>query len=191
MTPRSPDAVGARPLMAAAARRIMLNVPIRLTRMTRSKASSGIGPSRPTMRPAVPMPAQLTRMRAGPWTSAAAAMAALGARRIGHVAIGEDATDLGGHPLAGIAIAVKHGHACAALGEQPRTRRTEARRAAGDQRCFSGDVHPTFLARFNDRAGRLSRPSSPSARPTQRQMLANGPLRRIHREEKEYARIDR
>ena len=52
--------------MAAAASRIMLKVPIRLMRMTRSKSASGIGPSRPTMRLAGPMPAQLISMRAGP-----------------------------------------------------------------------------------------------------------------------------
>ena len=62
--------------MAAAASRIMLNVPIRLMRMTRSKSASGIGPSRPTMRLAGPMPAQLIRMRAGPWSAAAFANAA-------------------------------------------------------------------------------------------------------------------
>ena len=51
--------------MSAATSRIMLKVPIRLTRITFSKSASGIGPSRPTMRFAGPMPAQLTRMRAG------------------------------------------------------------------------------------------------------------------------------
>ena len=40
--------------MSAAASRIMLKVPIRLMAMTRSKSSSGIGPSRPTMRFAGP-----------------------------------------------------------------------------------------------------------------------------------------
>ena len=54
----------------------MLKLPIRLTRITRSNASSFIGPSRPTMRPAVPIPAQLTRMRTGPCTARAAAKAA-------------------------------------------------------------------------------------------------------------------
>src|SRR5947209_5701332 len=44
---------------------------MRLTRMTRSNSLSGAGPSRPTMRFAGPMPAQLTRIRAGPWTLAA------------------------------------------------------------------------------------------------------------------------
>jgi hypothetical protein len=43
-----------------------LKLPIRLTSMTRRNASSGSGPSRPTIRPGVPTPAQLTAMRAGP-----------------------------------------------------------------------------------------------------------------------------
>ena len=64
ITPRSPST--ARAPIAAAASRIMLNVPIRLMRMTVSKTSSGCGPSRPTTRLATPTPAQLTRMRAGP-----------------------------------------------------------------------------------------------------------------------------
>ena len=44
--------------------------------MTRRNASSGIGPSRPTIRPGVPMPAQFTAMRAGPCRSRADATAA-------------------------------------------------------------------------------------------------------------------
>src|SRR5690242_11687843 len=45
--------------------------------MTRSNSLSGAGPSRPTMRFAGPMPAQLTRIRAGPWTLAADLSAAV------------------------------------------------------------------------------------------------------------------
>ena len=62
--------------MAAAASRIILKVPIRLMRMTRSKSASGIGPSRPTMRLAGPTPAQFTRTRAGPCAAAACLTAA-------------------------------------------------------------------------------------------------------------------
>ena len=62
--------------MAAAARRSALKVPIRLISTTRSNSASGSGPSRPTMRLAGPMPAQLIRMRAGPCFAAALANAA-------------------------------------------------------------------------------------------------------------------
>ena len=62
--------------MSAAASRIMLKVPVRLTAMTFSNSASGIGPSRPTMRLAGPMPAQLIRMRAGPCLSRASLSAA-------------------------------------------------------------------------------------------------------------------
>ena len=54
----------------------MLKEPIRLTRITLSKSASGIGPSRPNTRLAMPMPAQFTSTRAGPWAFDAATMAA-------------------------------------------------------------------------------------------------------------------
>ena len=76
MTPRSAPASGSRPIMSAAARRMALNVPVRLTAMTRSNQSSASGPSRPTMRFAGPTPAQLIRMRAGPCAARASATAA-------------------------------------------------------------------------------------------------------------------
>ena len=71
-----PSSSGSAAAISAAARRSMLKVPIRLMRMTRSNASSARGPLRPMMRPAVPTPAQFTRMRQGPWAVRAAAMAA-------------------------------------------------------------------------------------------------------------------
>ena len=66
MIPRSPHSNGSSELISAAAIRMTLKLPIRFTSMTRRKASSGIGPWCPTIRPAVPTPAQLTAMRAGP-----------------------------------------------------------------------------------------------------------------------------
>ena len=63
--------------------------------MTRANSASGIGPSRPTMRLAGPMPAQLIRMRAGPWSAAALANAAsVAALSVTSQASG-DAVDLG------------------------------------------------------------------------------------------------
>src|ERR1700733_3870521 len=75
MTPRSPS-IGSSLPISAAARRIMLKVPMRLTRITFSKSASGWGPSRPTTRLATPMPAQLTSTRATPCATAAFAIAA-------------------------------------------------------------------------------------------------------------------
>src|SRR4029077_4940742 len=74
-TPRSPS-IGSSLPISAAARRIMLKVPMRLTRITFSKSASGCGPSRPTTRLATPMPAQLTSTRATPCAAAALASAA-------------------------------------------------------------------------------------------------------------------
>src|ERR1700722_15885909 len=75
MTPRSPS-IGSSLLIAALARRIMLKVPIKLTRTTLSKSARGGGPSRPTTRLPTPIPAQLTSTRAGPCAAAAFAIAA-------------------------------------------------------------------------------------------------------------------
>ena len=72
MTPRSPSAFsGSAAVISAAARRSMLKLPIRLTRMTVSKSARSIGPSRPTIRLAGAIPAQLTSRRQGPWVALA------------------------------------------------------------------------------------------------------------------------
>src|SRR5947209_6160270 len=76
MTPRSPPSSGSSLVISAAASLIMLNEPIKLIRMTRSKSARPWGPSRPTTRLATPMPAQFTSTRAGPCAFAAAITAA-------------------------------------------------------------------------------------------------------------------
>ena len=75
ITPRWPSASGSLSFMASAARRSTLNVPIRFTSTTRRKASSGHGPSRPTMRWICMIPAQTTAPRSGPKRSRAVAIA--------------------------------------------------------------------------------------------------------------------
>src|SRR5262245_60193896 len=61
ITPRSPSGVGSFPTIAAAASRMTLNVPTRLTSTMLRNASSGSGsPSLPTTSPPPPIPAQLT-----------------------------------------------------------------------------------------------------------------------------------
>ena len=102
---------GSATLIAAPASRIMLNVPMRLTRTTRSNASSGIGPSRPTTRAAVPMPAQLTRMLGAPSAARLVRQRFVGTRRIGDIALGEDPADLARHRLARLAVEVEHADA--------------------------------------------------------------------------------
>ncbi|MNT35739.1 hypothetical protein D3C72_1717780 [compost metagenome] len=75
ITPRSPSLSGVFCTIAAAARRIMLKVPIRLMRMVLSKASSGCGPFLPTVLLAVAMPAQLMMpdRRPSAWAAATTA----------------------------------------------------------------------------------------------------------------------
>ena len=65
ITPRS-SPTGSVAAMAAPASRITVNVPMRFTRITRSKASIDAGPCLPTTRSGAPIPAQLTTMRSGP-----------------------------------------------------------------------------------------------------------------------------
>src|SRR5450631_1846002 len=74
ITPRSPS-TGSFAIMAAAASRTTLKVPIRLMSMTFRKSSRFIGPFLPTTRPGVPTPAQLTATRSSPssWATAIAA----------------------------------------------------------------------------------------------------------------------
>ena len=60
MTPRSPASSGAFSVITAAASRITLNVPTRLTRIVFSNRSSGCGPFLPSTFAAGPMPAALT-----------------------------------------------------------------------------------------------------------------------------------
>src|SRR5579863_10245564 len=78
MTPRCPSpSAGSVRAMAAAAMRMRLKVPIRLTLMTRWYGARSCGvPSRPTVRAAQPMPAQLTATRSGIPVPAAASTAA-------------------------------------------------------------------------------------------------------------------
>ncbi len=60
ITPRSSPSPGVLPVIAAAARRITLNVPVRLILMISSKWSSGNGPFLLTVFVALASPAQLT-----------------------------------------------------------------------------------------------------------------------------------
>ena len=62
--------------MAAAASRSTLNVPMRLTLITKLNASKSWGvPSRATTLDTHPTPAQLTAMRNGPWAAASSTAA--------------------------------------------------------------------------------------------------------------------
>ncbi len=75
-TPRSPSSFSGSPcIICAAASRITLKLPMRLTLMTLVNASSGSGPLRPTTRPASATPAQLTSTCGTPTALTASAMA--------------------------------------------------------------------------------------------------------------------
>ena len=118
-----------------------LKVPIRLIAMTRSKSASGIGPSRPTMRLAGPMPAQLTRMRAGPCSAARLGEGGLGRGAVGHVAMDGDAVDVDRHLGRGLLIDVEDRHLGAGVGQHARGGGAEAGGAAGDDRGVSSNIH--------------------------------------------------
>ena len=75
ITPRSPVSVGSPAAIAAAARRITLNVPTRLMRIVFSNSSRGCGPVLPRTFSATPIPAALTAPWMPPKRSVAAARA--------------------------------------------------------------------------------------------------------------------
>ncbi len=69
ITPRS-FSIGSTAAMRSAASRMTLNVPIRLMLITRLKSASGKGPFLPTVRAALPTPAQFTATRSEPSSDA-------------------------------------------------------------------------------------------------------------------------
>ncbi len=84
-TPRSPS-TGSVCIIAAAASRMTLKVPTRLTCTTWEKAASGSGPFLPTTLPGVPTPAQLTTTRSGARADAASTAACTAASSVTSVA---------------------------------------------------------------------------------------------------------
>ena len=124
----------------------MLNVPIRLTRTTFSKSPSGVGaPSLPTMRTGVPMPAQLTRMRAAPCAASALATAAAAEASLGDVADDRDAADRLCDVFGRGRVEVGD-RDLRALGRQRLGRRPpEPRAAARHDRRRTGNSHPALL----------------------------------------------
>ena len=154
--PRSPSSSGSSVLISAAASRMTLKLPIRLTSMTRRKASSGSGPSRPTMRPAVPMPAQLTAMRAGPCRCARRRKGGFDRSGVGHIGADREparlARRLGGRRL----VDVEDRDLDPGLGERLCGRPAETRCAAADDCrliCYEHGIPPS-----------RSKPSLPSAK---------------------------
>ena len=101
--------------------------------MTRSKSASGCGPSLPTMRLAVPMPAQFTRTRAMPCLSRAAFMRDRGRVGIGDIAFYREPADLGGIALARVHVDVEQRDLGAMRGELLGGRGAQSGTSAGDE----------------------------------------------------------
>ena len=134
--------------MAAPVSRITLKVPIRLIWMTRAKSSSGIGPSRPTMRLAGPMPAQLMMMRATPCLSLRRRDGLGGALGIGDVAMHGKPCDLVGDGAGAFVIDVEDRHLGAGLGQHFGGRGAKPRRASGYDCGMSPNVHSQLTLRL-------------------------------------------
>ena len=100
--------------------------------MTFPKASSGIGPSRPTMRPAVPMPAQLTSTAAGRGPTADRDCR-LDDRRVSDIAEEELPADFVGYRPSPF-IEIEDARRARPFWPGPGGWRAEARTAAGDDR---------------------------------------------------------
>ena len=144
ITPRSPDPVGSSLLISVAASRIASKVPIRLIAITfenapRSCAESN-SPSRPMVRCAQPMPAELTRIRSGP-SSVALRDGRLDLLGVGHVDRDERAADLLRERLALVGLEVGDHDARAGGGELAGDGGADARGGAGDDGRGSADVH--------------------------------------------------
>ena len=138
MTPRS-SPIGSVLAIRSAASRSTLNVPIRLTSMTFLNASSGNGPSLPSVLTALPMPAQLTLMRSGPSDSATSSAAADGGF-VGDVGLDE----LGAIAEFGdglLAPEVDHDHLRARVEQSLRGRQAEPGGTAGDDGYGVFDLH--------------------------------------------------
>ena len=135
IAPRQPSSSGSLWLIAVAAWRTMSKVPIRLIWMTLVKAprscADSIVPSRPMVRWAQPMPAELTtvadRRDLGGGLDRGADL--LG---VGDVDLGEHALDLLGERLALVGLQVGHHHGGTAGGELTGDGGADARCAAGD-----------------------------------------------------------
>ena len=122
----------------------MSKVPMRLIAMTfvyaaRSCAESK-SPSRPIVRCAQPMPAELTTARSGA-ISRGGLDRGLDLLGVGHVDPGEDAADLGGEGLTLVGLQVGDHDDRALGGELTGDGGADARRAAGDDGRCSRDVH--------------------------------------------------
>ena len=131
----------------------MLKVPTRLIAITRSKSASGIGPSRPTMRLAGPMPAQLTRMRATPCRSRACFSAADGVVGAGDVAADGEPADLVGVLARAVEVDVEQRHLGAGAGKRRGGLGAEAGGASGDDGGVSFGVHVQFPFVDGDHVG--------------------------------------
>ena len=134
MTPRSPSAPGASFAMAAAARRIMLKVPIELMLTALAKVSRRCGPSRPTTFSEGAMPAQL--MSACRWPKALRARstaACASCSLVTSVAAKRAERPVRRRALRRICVAVGDDDGGAFSCEQPRDGRAESRCAAGDE----------------------------------------------------------
>ncbi len=138
MAPRSPySSSGSVWLIAVAASRMQLKVPMRLIVTTFVKMSSEwadeYSPSLPIVRCGQPMPAQLTSTRNGPRSLAASTAAMTSSSTVTSVCVNEP-SDFLGDGLALVVLQVRDDDLGAALGEQPGGRLAEARRPARDDR---------------------------------------------------------
>ena len=127
--------------MTADAWAMTLYVPIRLTRMIRSNASSGEGlPSRSSTLAGGAMPAQLTTTRRGP-DAAAVCTAAATCSGLGHIGRGEGAAELRGDigPCRGGQVDDRDRGTRG--GEAAGRREAEPARAAGHEGGGARDVH--------------------------------------------------
>ena len=127
----------------------MLNVPIRLTWMTRAKSASGCGPFRPTIFAGGATPAQLTEILAGPCASRALAMAASAEASSPMSHATARPPICGGDILDRLFVHVEQRDPGARVHEGARRGLPQPRRRAGDDGRVTLDVHDPFPPPFS------------------------------------------
>ena len=159
-TPRSPRGrLARRAIIASAASRRTLKVPIRLTEITVSNGSSACAPRRPATRSAQPIPAQQIAIRSPPGSAAAALHGRRHRFGVAHIGAYErdSVPELVCERLAAFRVQIGDHDPGAAGVQLAHGRLAEPRGAAGDERGAAVDSHRAGEAYLRGGGGQRQR----------------------------------
>ncbi len=135
MAPRAPSGPGGFFAMISAARRAQVKLPVRLMSSVRRKLSSRCGPSRPSVRAAVAMPAQATSASSRPVAPTTSE------RPAATEASSVTSTGMNRRLFAPRGVAVEEDDGRPGLGQTACGRKAKTRGPAGDDRDRAGQLH--------------------------------------------------